>query len=276
MAAMANPLPSSDDIDFYEELQNPKAEPTLEHPRFSADSQLLQVLSGQALSLGAKGSGVRRLQQSLGDMSFLPPKSADGSYGKQTLKAVANFQRHASKLFSDISPTGELCAATLRALEQLAPAPEEIGQQKNLPLPYFEGRSLRVVVAKDEHRTFLFDRRGKVARIFLNAVGAPATQTAEGLKVVSYKIDEKGAVATGKRLWGGPVFGVRIIDLSWADGTRSGEELHGTDNPAALGEDVSHGCIRHSNSDIIELFDALKVGDRVAIVGGINDERLYK
>lgn len=276
MAAMANPLPSSDDIDPYEELQNPKPEPVLEHPRFGKDSQLLQVLAGQALGVGAKGSGVRRLQQSLVDMSFLPPKSADGSYGKQTQKAVANFQRHASKLFGDISPSGELCAATLRALEQLAPAPGEIGQQKNLPLPYFEGKSLRVVVAKDEHRTFLFDKRGSVARIFLNAVGAPATQTAEGLKVVSYKIDEKGAVATGKRLWGGPVFGVRIIDLSWADGTRSGEELHGTDNPAALGEDVSHGCIRHSNPDIIELYDALKVGDRVAIVGGIDDKRLYK
>ncbi len=270
---MSDPTSPGEEIDPYEELQQPK--PTLQHPRFADDHQLTQVLAGHPLGAGAKGSGVKRLQQALVDMSFLLPGSADGSFGKQTKKALKNYQIHAQKSFSDVPGTGELCAPTLLSLDQLAPSPEQKGQEKNLPLPFFEGKALRVVVVKDEHRTFLFDRKGKLMRIFLNAVGAPATQTAEGLKVVASKIDEEAAKATGIRLWGGPVFGVRIIDLSWADGKKSGEELHGTNLSASLGEDVSHGCIRHANPDIIELYDALRVGDKVAIVASFNDPRLH-
>lgn len=265
----------SDDFDPYDDLDSaPK--PALSHPRFAGETQLQDVLSGTPLAKGARGHGVRRLQEALSDMSFLLPGSADGIYGKQTQKAVRNFQIHASNTYNDISPTGELCAATVRALDEFAPDLGEKGQSKHVPLPYFEGKKLRVVVVKNEHRTFLFDRRAKLSRIFLNAVGAPATQTAEGLKVITAKIDEQGAAEVGQRLWGGPVFGVRIIDLSWADGKRSGEELHGTNSPTALGEDVSHGCIRHANTDIIALYDALNVGDKVAIVASLFDSRLRK
>ena len=37
---------------------------------------------------------------------------------------------------------------------------------------------------------------------------------------------------------------------------------------------VSHGCVRHDNADIIALYDALKVGDMVAIVDSITDPNL--
>ncbi len=67
-----------------------------------------------------------------------------------------------------------------------------------------------------------------------------------------------------------------MLDLSWADGKRSGEELHGTSAPKQLGEDVSHGCVRHSNTDIVKLYDALGVGDQVAIVGGLKDTHLHR
>ena len=88
------------------------------------------------------------------------------------------------------------------------------------------------------------------------------------------KLGEAESVALGQKLWGGAVFGPRIIDLSWTDGRRSGEELHGTSNPRQLGEDVSHGCVRHANEDIVKLSEALSVGDHVAIVSGLKDARL--
>jgi peptidoglycan hydrolase-like protein with peptidoglycan-binding domain len=249
-------------------------EPGPQSARFRDDPDLTKVLGGEPLTRGSRGQGVKRLQQALIDMGFALPGSADGSYGKQTTKAVRNFQTHASKAFADVTPTGEMDAATLRALDELAPEPGEKGQAKNTPSPFFEGKRVRVVVLKDEHRTFLFDKRGELDAIFMNAVGAKASQTGEGLRVVTCKYDEEGAAEVGQRLWGGPVFGARIVDLSKPNGQTSGEELHGTVSPGELGEDVSHGCVRHADPDIITIFEALSVGERVAIVRGLDDPRL--
>jgi L,D-transpeptidase YbiS len=41
--------------------------------------------------------------------------------------------------------------------------------------------------------------------------------------------------------------------------------LHGTNHEAALGQPVSHGCIRFSNKDIVEVFDLLDVGSAVLV-----------
>jgi GrpB-like predicted nucleotidyltransferase (UPF0157 family) len=41
--------------------------------------------------------------------------------------------------------------------------------------------------------------------------------------------------------------------------------LHGTNQEDRLGQPASHGCIRFSNQDIIEVFDALQAGDEVEI-----------
>lgn len=41
--------------------------------------------------------------------------------------------------------------------------------------------------------------------------------------------------------------------------------IHGTADEADLGRPVSHGCIRMSNADIIQLFDVVPVGTTVSI-----------
>ncbi len=41
--------------------------------------------------------------------------------------------------------------------------------------------------------------------------------------------------------------------------------LHGTPDEARIGRPVSHGCVRLRNSDIIELFDRVEVGDALLI-----------
>ena len=42
--------------------------------------------------------------------------------------------------------------------------------------------------------------------------------------------------------------------------------IHGTDEEGRLGQAVSHGCIRMSNLDVMELFDSVTVGTLVNIV----------
>jgi lipoprotein-anchoring transpeptidase ErfK/SrfK len=88
---------------------------------------------------------------------------------------------------------------------------------------------------------------------------------------VESKLDEAAAAAVGQNKWGDPtVFGPRILNLSWADGRSSGEELHGTSRPDQLGGNVSHGCVRHYNEDILELYKRVSVGEKVAIVERID------
>ncbi|WP_163995594.1 L,D-transpeptidase family protein [Pyxidicoccus caerfyrddinensis] len=248
---------------------------TLRNGRFAAEPELTQVLTGRAtLGRNARGMGAQSVQQALLDMGFSLHGGADGAFGPQSLKAVRNFQVHAQSAFSDVQPTGVVDAATLRALDTLAPLPNQRGQLHNVPVPRYDGTPLRVLVVKNEHRTFLFDAQGGLQGIFGNAVGARATPTDRGLKKVSAKLGAAAARALGLKLWGGLVYGPCIIDLSWADGSRSGEELHGTNAPTRLGEDVSHGCIRHDNAAILVLFEAVKVGDWVAVVDSVRDARL--
>jgi lipoprotein-anchoring transpeptidase ErfK/SrfK len=243
--------------------------------RFASDPQLKDVLAGK-IKLGDKsqGDGLKKVQQAMTDMGFALPNSADGKYGPMTKTSITNFQVNAAKMFPGVKPTGVLDKPTMAALDKLAPAPGEQGQSLNIPKPVFDGQKVRVVVLKDEHRTFIYDNNGKVQKIVQNAVGAKATSTEGGLKLINYKLSEAESVALGKKLWGGAVFGPRILDLKWADGKPSGEELHGTSAPQDLGKDVSHGCVRHSNADISVMANMLNVGDKVAIASGLGDPRL--
>jgi peptidoglycan hydrolase-like protein with peptidoglycan-binding domain len=260
--------------------------------RFASDPTLEKVVKGSAtLTKGAKGESVTRLQRALLDMGYAlrpytsassgkPVGGVDGSFGNQTANALANFQRHAMHQFPDVKATGILDVATMKALDKLSPPPGGKpwdSASEKLPTPFYDGKALRVVVCKDEHRTYLFDKQGKVAGVFSNSVGAQASQTDTGLKKVTGKLGRADAEAVGKKLWNSPkAFGDRIVDLSWDDGRRSGEELHGTYAYDQMGQDVSHGCVRHYNEDVLTLFDTLAMGDRVAIVQSMSDPHLKR
>lgn len=42
--------------------------------------------------------------------------------------------------------------------------------------------------------------------------------------------------------------------------------LHGTNDEAHIGEPVSHGCVRLTNADIVQVFDLINEGDPVVVV----------
>ena len=41
--------------------------------------------------------------------------------------------------------------------------------------------------------------------------------------------------------------------------------IHGTDAPWLIGQEVSHGCVRMHNSDVIDLYNRAKVGTHVTV-----------
>jgi len=123
--------------------------------------------------------------------------------------------------------------------------------------------SRRIVISISDRKLAVLEGE-RVLRIFPTAVGAPRTPSPAG----SYQIVEripnptwygKGrVVAPGK---GNPL-GTRWLGLSV-----KGYGIHGTNNPASIGRHASHGCIRMRNQDVEQLFEMVRVGDAVELVG---------
>ena len=58
---------------------------------------------------------------------------------------------------------------------------------------------------------------------------------------------------------GGP-FGVLWMGLS-----KPHYGIHGTNNPSSIGKNVSHGCVRMFNHDVLELSASVPIGTKVYI-----------
>lgn len=251
-----------------------KVTPMLRSARFSGQAELEGVLKGETLTKGAKGEGVKAVQQALQDMAFVLPAGVDGAFGNQTAQALKNFQSAVG-----LPQSGELDAATLRALDQHAPAPGKTawdpGSQHSLvPNPDLgKGKKARVVVDISQHRLFLFDKNGDLEKIYGVRTGnsAKGWGTQAGLKVIDGKNNDPREVA--KSLWGGAgtAFGTRLLNLTDYNletekkflGKHKGQELHGTFDNNSIGQDYSHGCVGLTNQDVEEIFDKLKNGELV-------------
>jgi len=57
-----------------------------------------------------------------------------------------------------------------------------------------------------------------------------------------------------------------ILGTRWMGIDKEGYGLHGSVDPTALGQQVTAGCVRMSNSDVEELYDLVPMGTEVTIV----------
>lgn len=83
------------------------------------------------------------------------------------------------------------------------------------------------------------------------AVGKYATPTPLGSYSVVNKVVNPGGM-----------LGTRWMGLNIPDGNYG---IHGTNNPASIGQFISNGCIRMYNSDVEELFPKINIGTPVII-----------
>jgi lipoprotein-anchoring transpeptidase ErfK/SrfK len=93
---------------------------------------------------------------------------------------------------------------------------------------------------------------GKFYKAYPVAVGKASTPTPKGI----FRIKNKAVNP------GGP-FGARWMGLTAPGGSYG---IHGTNNPASIGKNISNGCIRMHNKDVIELFQQVMVGTMVNII----------
>ena len=90
---------------------------------------------------------------------------------------------------------------------------------------------------------------GKFVKSYPVAIGKPSTPTPVGTFTI-----------INKQLNPGGPFGTRWMGLSIP-----GYGIHGTNNPASIGNAVSSGCIRMFNQDVNDLFNRVGVGTQVII-----------
>ena len=78
---------------------------------------------------------------------------------------------------------------------------------------------------------------------------------------------------------GGPKnpLGARALYLHWPKGGDTGYRIHGTNEPWSIGLSMSSGCIRMLNKDVEHLYNNVKLGSKVIVIGpdGKGRRKLY-
>lgn len=140
---------------------------------------------------------------------------------------------------------------------------------------YHPGEPVVVVVDKGSHFTHVLQlQKDTMARVLTvsNSIGSESTPTPPGrYLVVSKSVDpmwvppktidpKQKPVEPYSKTKKNPL-GVAKINLNKFE-----VALHGTNSPLQIRKNVSRGCVRHSNKDIMKLYGLVKTGTVVYIV----------
>ncbi|CTQ50625.1 Putative L,D-transpeptidase YkuD [Jannaschia donghaensis] len=140
------------------------------------------------------------------------------------------------------------------------------------PGPRLEGEVRRIEIRKGEQRAVVFDAGDRMIANYPVAIGSDETPSPEGqVEVTAVAMDptysyrpnvnfEADGVTEALTLPPGPNGPVGSV---WIDLSKPTYGLHGTDTPAALFQNSSHGCVRFTNWDVEEL--AFMVGQGVKV-----------
>lgn len=125
------------------------------------------------------------------------------------------------------------------------------------------GVPYRLDVLLHEHELRLYDRN-RLEQTYPIGVGTAETPTPGGLYYLKELLEPRDPNgAYGPYAYGLSGFSNVLHDYANGDGVIG---LHGTNDPAGVGKDVSHGCIRLRNADITALVKVLPLGTPVRIL----------
>ena len=175
-------------------------------------------------------------------------------------------------------------AASAPAAQVPAPAAQTaalaVGETEAAPAPEFRrqevdyaGREAPGTIVIDTPQKFLFliEPGGRAIRYGVG-VGRPGFEWS-GVKSITRKAEWPGWTPPPQMMLrrpdlpahmdGGPEnpLGARALYLG-----SSLYRIHGTNEPETIGRDVSSGCIRMMNEDVIDLYDRVRVGTKVIVI----------
>lgn len=126
----------------------------------------------------------------------------------------------------------------------------------------FSRQRNRIVVDQGRRMTYVY-RDGRVIFRSRNAVGAPSTPTPVGY----FAIAEKAYLPASGFL--GPIV---LVTTGYSEvlneyaGGNGRFALHGTSQPWLIGTRASHGCIRHTNTNIVRISKLVSLGTPIRII----------
>jgi lipoprotein-anchoring transpeptidase ErfK/SrfK len=137
-----------------------------------------------------------------------------------------------------------------------------------------------LLVRIGENRLYLYEN-GKITHSWSIATGQPEYPTPTGL----YEITEKRYMPTwinpAPKTWGadlpvqippGPGNPLGVRALNWS---APAIRFHGTEATYSLGYNASHGCVRLSNADVVQLYDLVDVGTPIVSVVAAELKPMY-
>jgi lipoprotein-anchoring transpeptidase ErfK/SrfK len=127
----------------------------------------------------------------------------------------------------------------------------------------------RVIVVSLEDRKLALVEDGQVKKIYPIAVGKPSTPSPVGTFTIERRVANPVYHHDGKTVQPGPG---NPVGTRWMGLSVKGYGIHGTNAPKSIGKAASHGCIRMAKADLEELFDEVKAGDTVELIGEPNAE----
>jgi lipoprotein-anchoring transpeptidase ErfK/SrfK len=120
----------------------------------------------------------------------------------------------------------------------------------------------RILVSIPDRKLVLLEA-DRVLKIYDTAVGAPRTPSPSGSFKIVQALPDPTWYAKGKIV---PPGKSNPLGPRWLGLSVKGYGIHGTNNPASIGRNASHGCIRMRNRDVEELFAMVSVGDEVELL----------
>jgi lipoprotein-anchoring transpeptidase ErfK/SrfK len=119
----------------------------------------------------------------------------------------------------------------------------------------------RIVVSIPDRKLALMEGE-RVVRAFDIAVGAARTPSPSGSYSIVARVTDPTWYTRGRIV---PPGKANPLGTRWLGLSLKGYGIHGTNNPASIGHNASHGCIRMRNRDVEELFGMVALGDAVEL-----------
>jgi L,D-transpeptidase ErfK/SrfK len=122
-----------------------------------------------------------------------------------------------------------------------------------------------VVVDKSFHMTLISNGTSTMA--YPNATG---TTGDNATPVGTYKVINKQADPHWH--WEGRTYDPYLRDqqnglgLRWIGISLPSYGMHGTNEPFSIGKDISHGCVRHQNRDVVAAFPSISAGASFVVI----------
>lgn len=133
------------------------------------------------------------------------------------------------------------------------------------------GRKIKVpkvkfgIIVDKSQKILMLKTDGEIFKTYKIATGKEKTPTPVGTFTITSKIvDPPWYKLNGKMIPSGDP--ANQLGSRWLGLSKPSYGIHGTIDPASIGQDATEGCVRMKNSDVEELFSIVPEGTEVVIV----------